>query len=813
MLNSEFNITFCRGICYNGPSEFYFFYTIMQPIAQTMRKQVFVLKYVKEHPWHIIEDGYHPEDNRLFESLMSLGNGHMGHRGNFEEDYSGDSLQGSYAAGVYYPDKTRVGWWKNGYPEYFAKVLNGTNVIGIHVEIDGETVDLGKTEPINFTRILNMKNGCLDRTFTYKTNNKTFDFKIKRFVSYDNVEIGAISYEIKSHDKAIIKFMPYLDGNVHNEDANYDEFFWENCSSSCDKSVAGISMKTKKTGFTVNASMKSKLVLSNNAGDTPEVFATPTEITQEDKYVEHVFESEVLPGTSITLHKFFSLVTDRDHLLENLETYCNNQVDYAFSEGFVTLFAAHAGKWADIWKEADIEISGDVGAQQGIRFNIFHMKQTYNGEDPRLNIGPKGFTGEKYGGSTYWDTEAYCLPFYLSTSHAEIPRNLLVYRHNHLEKAIENAAKLGLKGALYPMVTMNGEECHNEWEITFEEIHRNAAIAYGIFNYIRYTGDSDYLAEYGLDVLLNISRFWADRVNYNPYKDCYMMLGVTGPNEYENNVNNNWYTNLMASWTLEYTLESLKYVQESDPSRAEAILSKYDFKSEELSEWEVIIKKIYLPEIEELDVFAQQDGYMDKEQILVSELDPSNLPLNQKWSWDKILRSCFIKQADVLQGIFFLSERYDLDTKRRNFDFYEPRTVHESSLSPCVYSIIAGEIGYHDKAYELYQRSARLDLDNYNNDTDDGLHITSMAGTWMSVVYGFGGFSTTEGKPKFSPFLPKNWNALNFHMLFRDRLLVVHINNNEVKIQLESGEALTIEIYGKDYSLSTSAPVISKIRN
>lgn len=760
------------------------------------------MKYVKEHPWQIIEEGYHAEDNRLYESLMSLGNGHMGHRGNFEEDFSGDSLQGSYAAGVYYPDKTRVGWWKNGYPEYFAKVLNGTNVIGIRVELDGEPVDLGKIEPVNFSRILDMKNGCLDRTFTYNVNGKSFDFKIKRFLSYDKVEVGAISYDVTAKNDAVIKFTPYLDGNVHNEDANYDEFFWEDCTQSCDASVGTITMTTKKTGFTVHATTKSQLVKDND------VITAPSSFKADEKYTEHVFETELKAGENVTLYKYFTLVTDRDHEKGALESYGESVLAEAFAEGFDKLYENHTAKWAEIWKEADIEIDGDVAAQQGIRFNIYHMKQTYSGEDPRLNIGPKGFTGEKYGGSTYWDTEAYCLPFYLSTSHEDISRNLLVYRYNHLEKAIENAAKLGLKGALYPMVTMNGEECHNEWEITFEEIHRNAAIAYGIFNYIRYTGDEKYLSEYGLDVLLNISRFWADRVNYNPYKDCYMMLGVTGPNEYENNVNNNWYTNLMAAWTLEYSLEALEYVRKNAPARADEILAKYDFKNEEFSTWKTIIEKIYLPEIEELNVFAQQDGYMDKEQVLVSELGPDDLPLNQNWSWDKILRSCFIKQADVLQGIFFLSEKYDVETKKRNFDFYEPRTVHESSLSPCVYSIIAGEIGYHKKAYELYQRSARLDLDNYNNDTDDGLHITSMAGTWMSVVYGFGGFSTADGKPKFSPFLPSNWNGLNFHMLFRNRLLVVGIDKDNVTIKMVSGEPLTIEVYGNDFDLTADAQVV-----
>src|SRR5690606_32114665 len=229
------------------------------------------------------------------------------------------------------------------------------------------------------------------------------------------------------------------------------------------------------------------------------------------------------------------------------------------AKGFDTLFAEQIAAWAQKWAENDIQIVGDVAAQQAIRFNIFQLHQTYTGEDDRLNIGPKGFTGEKYGGSTYWDTEAYCLPFYLATAPQQVARNLLVYRYKHLPKAIANAETLGFGAgaALYPMVTINGEECHNEWEITFEEIHRNGAIAFAIYNYIRYTGDTSYLAESGLEVLIGIARFWAQRVNWSEARQRYVLLNVTGPNEYENNVNNNWYTNTIASWCLEYTLATL----------------------------------------------------------------------------------------------------------------------------------------------------------------------------------------------------------------------------------------------------------------
>jgi maltose phosphorylase len=461
--------------------------------------------------------------------------------------------------------------------------------------------------------------------------------------------------------------------------------------------------------------------------------------------------------------------------------------------------------WFKKWEACDITIDGDVAAQQGIRFNIFQLTQTYTGEDERLNIGPKGFTGEKYGGSTYWDTEAYCLPFFLSTAEQRVARNLLVYRHKHLARAIENAGKLGFKNgaALYPMVTMNGEECHNEWEITFEEIHRNGAIAYAIYDYVRYTGDAGYLASHGLEVLIGISRFWAQRVNWSGEKKKYVMLGVTGPNEYENNVNNNWYTNYFATWTLRYTLESLQHVKAHDASTYQALASRLKF--DEVAEpdaWKHIIDNMYFPEDKGRGVFLQQDGFLDKELLTVRDLKPEDRPINQKWSWDRILRSCFIKQADVLQGLYFFEDHFDMETIKRNFDFYEPMTVHESSLSPCVHVILASRLGYEEKAYEMYLRTSRLDLDDYNNDTEDGCHITSMAGTWMSIVKGFGGMRVRNGELYFTPFIPKQWKSYSFRLEFINRVIKIEVTTEKVFAALESGDPIKIYISGKSVDLN-----------
>lgn len=430
--------------------------------------------------------------------------------------------------------------------------------------------------------------------------------------------------------------------------------------------------------------------------------------------------------------------------------------------------------------------------------------QTYTGDDPRLNIGPKGFTGEKYGGSTYWDTEAYCLPFYLGTSDPSVARQLLIYRYKHLPKAIENAKKLGFKdgAAFYPFVTMNGEECHNEWEITFEEIHRTSAMAYAMRDYVEYTGDKNYFVEYGLEVLIGISRFWAQRVNWSAEKNKYVILGVTGPNEYENNVNNNWYTNYLAAWTLRFTQEAIDYTKKADATKYKALAEKLNFnEAKETSKWADIVSKMYYAEDKTRGIYLQQDGFLDKELIKVSDLPAEDRPLNQKWSWDRILRSCFIKQADVLQCIYLFEDDFTQDQIKKNFDFYEPMTVHESSLSPCVHVILASKLGYKEKAYEMYLRTSRLDLDDYNNDTEDGCHITSMAGTWMSIVKGFGGMRIRDGKLYFSPYIPEHWNSYSFRIEFRGRVLKVKVAKEKTEVILESGDHLSIVLNDKEVSL------------
>ena len=751
--------------------------------------------------WKIIEEGFVPDNNRASESLFSIGNGKLGQRANFEETYSGDTLQGSYVAGVYYPDKTKVGWWKNGYPEYFAKVPNAANWIGIHVTVNGRELDLAACRVLSFRRELDMRRGLLTRGFVAElAGGERVEVLARRFLSLVRTQTGAIHYAIRALNfEGEICLTPYIDLDVRNEDSNYNEKFWIEAWQDAGTGEAYITGKTKKLDFHVCTGMKYTLLKNGKTvRDQPKVI-------RELKYVANECSVEVGKGDLLDLYKYAVNLSTLDCPPESLPENTQAHLTVAFKTGFKKLLKEHGDAWKIKWDESDVMIEGDPAAQQAIRFNIFHLNQTYTGEDPRLNIGPKGFTGEKYGGSTYWDTEAFALPFYLATAPSGIARNLLLYRYKHLEKAIENAAKLGFRdgAALFPMVTMNGEECHNEWEITFEEIHRNGAIAFAIFNYIRNTGDEAYLAEAGLEVLIAISRFWVQRVNFSPLRKKYMILGVTGPNEYENNVNNNWYTNTIAAWTLEYTLEAVKWVRRERPDDFESITRKTEFRAEaEMKKWQDILENIYYPVSEEYGIFLQQDGFLDKDPTTVSELDPGYRPLNQHWSWDRILRSRFIKQADVLQGLYLLEDRYDREILRRNYEFYEQWSVHESSLSPCIHSILASSIGDIEKAYRLYLRTARLDLDDYNREVDEGLHITSMAGTWLTIVEGFGGMRIRNGMIQFNPMIPPEWKAYAFKVRFRNKLLNIHVHPDRVEISNLSSDDIQVAVGGNVYSVA-----------
>jgi len=699
-------------------------------------------------------------------------------------------MLGSYIAGIYYPEKAERGNWKNGYSETNDRIINAPNWTGISVRLNDERMDLAEWDIQNFRRVLNMREGFLERTFeAISLKGHRIQVSVKRFLSMAETEVGAISYSVKSLNyEGRISFLPLIDGDVRNKYTNYNEQYWNVLQTKTEQDVSHLWVQTRRMDFHVCAALTYVLYKNNE-----QLNVNPTKIEKE-KVAGFSVGTDVRIGDTVCLNKYVAIINSLNHPREELTERACTLARAAKTKGWNQLFEEHTAVWAQKWLHSDVIIDSDVEAQQAIRYSIFQLNQTYIGDDARLNISPCGFTGEKYAGATRWDTEAVCIPFYLCTTPQNVSKNLLLYRFRHLPRAIQNAEKLGFTNgaALFPTSTFNGGESHNEWELTFEEIHRNGIIAYAIYNYIRYTDDQTYLEEYGLKVLIGIARFWSQRVNISDEKGKYVLLGVSGPNTYENNVNNNWFTNYIAVWCLKYTIECIEKVKQSNFRAFEDISQNTQFTNAEIFQWKDIIENMYSPQNRELGIFLQQDGFLDKTLTNASDIPDTQLPINQNWTWDRIVRSSLIKQADVIQGLYLFEDHFDIETIRKNFDFYEPLTVHESSLSPCTHSIVASMIGDTQKAYDLYLRTARLDLDDYNNEVEDGLHITSMAGTWLAIVQGFGGMRVKDGKLHFNPQIPGKWNAFAFNILFRGNQLNVRVEKNRTIIHNIKGDSIDL---------------------
>ena len=763
-------------------------------------------KYLRTDEWNIIEDGFHADLLRVSESIFSLGNGRFGQRGNFEEPYSSDSYRGSYVAGITYLDMTRVGWWKNGFPKFYTRIPNAPDWSRINLRLIDEEMDLAQWDVNSFTRRLDMKAGISyrDMEVTSPRGNQ-LRVHVEHIADMARPNLCLIKYSVTSLNySGRVSLVPLLDGNRANDSEYPNEKIWNILRSGAKGDCAYLWTQTRREDAQICYAMTYHFLKNNT-----ETTVNPIRIEKE-KQTGYSIGAEVKPGDTVTLIKYVSVVSSLYYERHNLIDQSVTEAAKAKAAGWDVLVEEHRQAWQDIWNETDVLIEGDPEAQQGIRYNIFQLYQTYRGDDARLNIGPKGFTGEKYGGNTYWNTELCCVPFFLLSTPKKIVRNLLMYRYNQLPKAIENAAKLGFSdgAALFPQVTYNGEECHSEWEITFEEIHRNNIIVYAIAQHALMTGSLDYIAHYGLEVMIAVCRFWSQRVSFSQPKQKYVILGVTGPDEYENNVDNNWYTNYSCVRCLQMTLKYIEIIAGQYPDEYANIRRVTRFnQAEECERWRDIIARMYLPQDPERGIFVQNDGFMDKVLQTTDTIPADERPINQHWSWDRILRSCYIKQGDVLLGLYLYYFDFDTETIRRNFEFYEPMTVHESSLSPHIHSILAARIGKVEKAYELFLHATRLDLDDYNNEGEQGLHITSMPGSWLAIVRGFAGLQLHNKTLSFSPVLPAKWNSYSFKVNYLGNTLHIEVGK-EIRISITTGNRLNIEIYEHPYVVKTGKELV-----
>lgn len=759
--------------------------------------------YFTTDPWKIIEEGFDSQYSTVAESVFSLGNEYMGIRGIMEEGYSGDTLVGSYFNGIY--ERIMQNKSYKGITDCSEYMVNSVNWLALDITVNEEKLDLGKVKFEDFKRVLNLKNGVLTRSFTWVlADGKKMEVAFERFLSMEQSKVGAQKIALRpiNFSGTATVTMKLDFSTIHK---SVGENMWNCEEGTCEGnfiSILGTTKKTKQQVYSCCVVSGSDVVsekefkAEKQIGKTLEVALEEGKTTFIERIAYNIVRKEVEENPDYAQSKA--------KFAKEVETA--REIVSAYS--YDALKEENGAWWQRVWEKSDIVIEGDEQNQQGIRFCIFQMYQTYHGTEPGTNIGAKGLTGEAYSGNAFWDTETYCLPFYIFND-LSAAKNLLLFRYITLAEAKLRAASLDCKGAFYPIATISGKECCNLWQHASLQLQASTAVAYGIWFYTKLTGDVDFLADYGLEMLVEISRMLATRGDYTENGTKYSFYCVMGPDEFQMMVNHNFYTNYMGRFTLNYTLEVIEKLKEKDATKVETILSQFGVTQGEQQEWKKIADCMYLPQDKETGLFEQHEGFFKLPHVDVDAIPMEDFPLYHHWSYDRIYRNDMIKQPDVLMAMLLFNSDFTQEQLEKNYEYYEPRCIHESSLSPSVHSILAAQLRKRKEAYDFFGFATRLDLDNYNRNTNEGLHTTSIAAAWMNIIYGFGGMRSDGDTLNFNPSIPEQWSSYSFRITYQGEVIMVKVEPDYVSINTKDGKEISVVVYGKEVKLSKEETKIS----
>lgn len=744
-------------------------------------------RYLKVDPWVVEEEGFHPSRSKCSESIFALANEFMGVRGYFEEGYSGETMQGAYFNGIYERGKHQYSTKFKGFADEWTFMVNGVDWLSTRIVWDGVPLDLAKVQFDGFVRRVDMRRGVLERSFVWcAPDGRRLHIAFERFLSMTDSRLAAQRLRFEA-----LNFSGPVELRLG---MNWDTVYhlrgtrpWSVLRAEHADSTVFSLGRTASSGHRVFASF----CLDKSFSALPYL---------EGKNIGFHGTLALTQGQPQTVTRFFSFHSEKDVSLSDEQVW---REGYIAAEKRLTGLcwesaeASHRAYWDSVWGSLDITIEGDDENQQGFRYCLFHLHQTYHGADPRFNVGAKGLTGEHYWGVTWWDTETYCLPFYLFNNRAAA-RNLISYRYRTLPGALARAKELNLDGARYPMCTIDGEEVCDVWQHGDLEIHVSAAVAYGVWKYHHITHDDELLFTQGVEILVQVARFYASRGGWGQKTGRFGYWGVMGPDEMHMMVNNNAYTNFMAAKSFKFALNALARMLRERPTEYEALAARLHLLPEELEDWN---KKAACMETM-LDpatgIYEQHEGFFNLPHLDYAHIPDDQFPVQKKWPYVDLFRFDLIKQPDVLLFQFLFGSEFSDESVRANMDYYEPRCSHESSLSPAIHSILAARLGRLTQAYDYARYASRLDLDDYNNNTDEGLHVTSMAGTWMNLVYGFGGMQSDGPRLRFRPAIPPGWSKFSFRLVVSDgAILTCVITPDAAQYRLDgASKPMEIEVFG-----------------
>ena len=737
-------------------------------------------RYLEVLPFGLKEVGFHKERSRVSESLFSLSNEYHGIRAFFEEDYSGETLHGSYFNGIYeYALKDTPSAYK-GIVKRTHFMINSVNYLKTRIKYKDEVLDLNKIKFKDFERTLDFKSGEYVRSFVWQVEEGEIKLTFKRFLSMNDFHRAYQKIEITSNFDAKLNVSLSLDSNVLHWG---DHCYYDNeKEEKVDDSTYLLNIKTPTTNQKVVSIMKVSL-------------KEPISYEIKDKEIIVNYLLDCKKNEPLTIERYVVNLVDKKgrNSFEELNKLAKEEVEISFNETYKKALNKNKDYWNKYFNEHDIEIKGDPLNQQGIRYCLFQLESTYHGVDPENNIGAKGLTGEAYSGHTFWDTETYCLSYYL-LNNIEASKNLLLYRYNTLKQAKARAKELDCEGACFPIATLNGEESCNLWQHASTQFQPTTGVAYAIFHYFNLTHDLNFIKDYGYEMLIEISKFLLSRGDYTSDGSGFGFFGVMGPDEFQLMVNQNTYTNFMAKKSFELLLKFKDLLETKELRKIEEkcqICGDFYEKVKDAADKMIILydKKTHL--------FEQHDGFFKLPHIDINSIPDSDFPLYYHWSYDRIYRNDMIKQPDVLMFLFLFNQMFSLEDKKANYEFYEPKTIHESSLSPSVHSILANEIGKEKEAIDFFGFATRLDLDDYNNNTCEGIHTTSISAAWSNIVYGFGGVRTDGELLVINPSLPKQWDGYSFYLTYFGSKIKVEVNKEKTVIKKISGKDIELIYKGK----------------
>ena len=755
------------------------------------------LSQISSDEWMILQDEYDPEENLKFESLFALSNGYLGIRGSHEEGTK-ITLPYLYVNGVF--DKSET---------FMRELAALPNWLGLKLYVEKELIGVENCEIIEFSRALDLKSAVLYKHLVLKDKKgRITRVEGRRFVSRNNVHRMGVELQVTPVNySGIIEVENIIDGTIVNF---YDaprfkvKHMYTTANEMLDENGVYMETATRErhlhvgTGCAVEAYKNGEKVMRNRMfhafGETANEFGDFT--VEQDE--------------TVTVIKYVSMYTERECPAYALHTTIKEEIDRFMEDGFQKELDLHAAVYDKMWEEANVCIQGDAELDRAVRFNIFHLMSTGNETDDRVSVGAKLLTGEEYGGHAFWDIELFMLPFY-SYVFPQMAKNLELYRYYLLDAARDNAKKNGFKGAQYPWESADdGTEQCPDWTIEPDgscyrchvaeyEHHVTADVAYGIYDYVKISNDKEFLINEGAEILTETARFWASRCEYIAEKDHYEINQVTGPDEWHEPVNNNLYTNYFAQWNLRYVMKLVEEMKAEHKAEYDKLIEKTGLTAEEIAHWDEVQAKIYLPKKEGTNLLEQFEGYFKLIDVVIDQYDEHDWPIRPAILKEhKARETQILKQPDVVLLLHLLGEEFDKEVIKENYDYYEKRTLHGSSLSPSIYSVMGLKVGDDSKAYRYLKRAAFIDIWNLQKNTREGIHAANAGGVWQTVVFGFAGVSLDKERVlNICPHMPEEWTGLTFRIHHFNSWLEISVKKgNEVEVKLLQGDHTKVKING-----------------